>query len=275
MDEEEFVDPKERKPDIIAEADIEYENMLKNYSQNKYGTGGIGYFEHDAFGHNFYQDVTRHVLLGSGDQWEGNSMNTLLKHKQLINRCFYPDNLKEIMKNLRQETDPFAKEILNRMQQNSKLSMKLALKMLRKAKNMSYGEVLKMEQNVSLNKIKDAEFDSGVSEILMKPRNNKGKPQFEKDVTDQKVESYFEENPHLHKIDLNIVENSLLPTRHFFEKYVDSMRVYLNETSTPQSNVRFTVEYEIPELLRKEGINMLDKTMTIPLARRIIYKKHR
>ena len=51
------------------------------------------------------------------------------------------------------------------------------------------------------------------------------------------------------------------------------MRVYINESSTPQERVRDAVEMEIQDNLRKEGINMLDKTMTIPLAREYMQKK--
>ena len=64
----------------------------------------------------------------------------------------------------------FAKEILERMQKNSMLSMKIALKMIRKAVNMPYGEVLKMELNAALNKAKDTDFEQGVKEVLLKPR---------------------------------------------------------------------------------------------------------
>ena len=44
--------------------------------------------------------------------------------------------------------------------------------------------------------------------------------------------------------------------------------------STPQEEVRKAVELEIKDVLRTEGINMLDKTATIPLAREYIYKKN-
>jgi hypothetical protein len=47
--------------------------------------------------------------------------------------------------------------------------MKLALKMIRKAKNLAYGEALGMELNVALNKVNDTDFKLGVEEILMKP----------------------------------------------------------------------------------------------------------
>ena len=55
------------------------------------------------------------------------------------------------------------------MEANSMLSMKIALKMLRKAKNMAYGEILEMEINAALNKTDDKDFELGVTQILMKP----------------------------------------------------------------------------------------------------------
>jgi hypothetical protein len=51
------------------------------------------------------------------------------------------------------------------------------------------------------------------------------------------------------------------------------MRIYINETSTPQTDVRAAVESEIVEVLRSEGINLNDKSMTVPIAREYIYKK--
>lgn len=41
------------------------------------------------------------------------------------------------------------------MESNSLLSMKLALKMIRKAKNMCFRDVLNMELNVAMNKVLD------------------------------------------------------------------------------------------------------------------------
>lgn len=47
--------------------------------------------------------------------------------------------------------------------------MKLALKMIRDAKNLDFKGAIQREINVALNKIKDSEFDKGISEVLMKP----------------------------------------------------------------------------------------------------------
>jgi enoyl-CoA hydratase/carnithine racemase len=114
----------------------------------------------------------------------------------LIDRCFWPNTIEEILENLRKEDDKFAKEILERMESNSMLSMKLALKMIRKAKNMCFRDVLNMELNVAMNKVQDSDFKIGVQNILMKP-NNYGKhiprsnPGYLKHVSDELVESYF------------------------------------------------------------------------------------
>lgn len=82
-------------------------------------------------------------------------------------------------------------------------------------------------------------------------------------------------NPKTDQIDLEIVENCLLPTKAFYEEYVDSIRVYLNETNTPQVKIREAVGLEVPDILRSYGINTNDKTFTIPQARNEVYKQHK
>ena len=98
-------------------------------------------------------------------------------------------------------------------------------------------------------------------------------PGFIKDVSDQQVKSYFAENKFLNQIDLGIVENSLLPTRHFFEKFTDTVRIWVNETSTPQPEVRDGIDVEIKESLRSLGIDIRNKTVTVPMAREQIYNQ--
>lgn len=67
-----------------------------------------------------------------------NNSGTVVQHRKLIDRCFYSDSVEQIMENLKKETDPFARKCLEAMEKNSFLSMKLALKMLRNAKNLCY-----------------------------------------------------------------------------------------------------------------------------------------
>lgn len=111
---------------------------------------------------------------------------------------------------------------------------------------------------------------SKVSRLAGRPN-----PGFNKEVSDTEVESYFAQNKLAQQIDLDIVDNSLLPTRHFHKKYTDSIRVWVNESSTPQSEVRDAVENEVKDLLRFEGIDMRDKTVTVPMAREYIGRKVR
>jgi len=66
-----------------------------------------------------------------------------------------------------------------------------------------------------------------------------------------------------------------LPTRHFARKYPDSVRIYINETSDPQEDVRDGVDIEIREALRAEGIDIRNKTITVPMARDYIMRKHK
>lgn len=98
-------------------------------------------------------------------------------------------------------------------------------------------------------------------------------PEFTRDVSEAQVDSYFEPNPLGAHIDLEIVENCLLPTKHFYEKYVDSIRVFLNEHREPQSRVREAVELEVKEYFRSEGLNMNDKNFTVTQARDFVYRK--
>jgi len=68
----------------------------------------------------------------------------------------------------------------------------------------------------------------------MKPGSKGTKPQFKKNVSNDEVLSYFVKNPLADSIKLDVVEKALLPTRMFYKKYNDHMRLWINEDSTPQ-----------------------------------------
>jgi len=239
-----FVDPRDRRADPLAQADLEYKGMLRQHSRDNYGTGNdLGYFDHEHTNFNQFATINGWVRTHTGNEYTEDLVKSLLQHQQLIDRCFWPDSVEQIMENLRRETHPIAKDFLSRMESNSMTSMKIALKMLRQARNMCFGQVLKMELNVALNKVMDEDFELGVKQVLMKPKAAKidtingqrqpANPGFSTDVSAERVDSYFEENEFTKRIDLDVVEGSLLPTRHFFEQFADSVRVYINGTSTP------------------------------------------
>jgi len=281
LHDEPFIDPRERKPDVVAYADLGYKKMLKQWNNDNFGglpDGGKGFYEHKAESFNQFDYMHKYLKLHTGHIYANNSIQTLLQHREMIDRCFWHNSIEDIQDALKRETHPFAKEILQKMDCNSMLSMKLALKMLRKSKNLAYGEILKMELNVALNKVEDSDFELGVREVLMKPTKvsrlgMRPNPGFKSLISDSEVDSYFRDNKFASKIDLDIVENSLLPTRHFFKRFSDSMRVYINETSSPQEEIREAVKIEIEEGLRAEGIDIRDKTVTVPMARDYIDRK--
>jgi hypothetical protein len=62
-----------------------------------------------------------------------------------------------------------------------------------------------------------------------------------------------------------------MPKRHYFNTDKDTLRIYVNETSTNQSDVRDAVEMEIKEVLRYQGIDLGNKLLTIPQIRKLIY----
>jgi len=49
--------------------------------------------------------------------------------------------------------------------------------------------------------------------------------------------------------------------------------VWINETSTPQEEVRDAVNTEIQDALRVEGIDLRHKAITVPLARGYLAQK--
>jgi hypothetical protein len=67
LHQEKFVDPRHRKPDLVAEADVAYERILRSHSEANYGLDGTGYFEHGATNYNIFEDVYNHCERYAGD----------------------------------------------------------------------------------------------------------------------------------------------------------------------------------------------------------------
>lgn len=153
---EEFVEPKDKVPSLTAEADLFYKRQMEKYNQRFTGGQEFGYLENrdEALYLNYYNFVLGYVKSHIGHEFPRDPRTILTKNAQSINRLFYSSSLEEILDNLRREGDtPFAKMCLDKMNQNSTLSMKLALKMIRQARNLDFKGCLKNEINVALNKI--------------------------------------------------------------------------------------------------------------------------
>jgi hypothetical protein len=97
------MDPRTRRPDVVVEADIAYEQMIEDHSRSKHGVGGTPYFDHEATTYNFYANLHGYLSLNVGDVTKGNSNHTVLQHKEMIDRCFLHDSVEQIMEALKQE----------------------------------------------------------------------------------------------------------------------------------------------------------------------------
>jgi len=209
-------------------------------------------------------------MLHTGNNWP-HDHGVAVNHRELIDRCFYYDTLEEITQALKEETHPFAKQCLDAMKNNSPVSMKLALRMLREAKNMDYEQCMRMELNVAFNRIKDHDFDLGVKKILLTPKKQGQKthsnPGFAKRINDDALDRYFKPTEWSKQVNLNISENSLLPTRHYFRRFNDAIRLWLNETSTTNEDQRQNFDREAKDSLLTLGIDVRDKALTQKTAR--------
>jgi len=88
---------------------------LRNYdnARNNDGINGPGYFDHPTgHNHDYYQYVNDWLKLHAGHEYSEDAVRTLTKHAQMIDRCFWPNSVEEIMDNLRKESHPYAKTIL-------------------------------------------------------------------------------------------------------------------------------------------------------------------
>ena len=98
---EPFIDPRERKPDVVADADYEYKQLLRQFNQSKHGLGGApGFFDHPTFTYNQYDTMHKYLRSHAGHIYAEDTVRSLLQHRQLIDRCFRAGTVEEIMDNL-------------------------------------------------------------------------------------------------------------------------------------------------------------------------------
>jgi len=105
----------------------------------------------------------------------------------------------------------------------------------------------------------------------MKPKAKearaKAAPAFNKNVKDSDLDKYFKESKWSKQVNVGIVENALLPTRHYYQRFSDQVRLWLNEESTTQSKIRDDFDLEAKHALREQGIDVRDKALTPEIAR--------
>ena len=172
-------------PETVGVADFKYQSVMELYNKGQMlDKERSGYMDgQESFYQNYFRYIAGYVREYSWfDAPEGGE--TLKRNIQAIDRCFYSGSVEEIMENLRRENSVFSRRCLEQMERNSMLSMKLALKMIRMARNLCYKGCLENEINVALNKIQDKEFDLGVKEVLLKPGKHGTSPKFDRNISE-------------------------------------------------------------------------------------------
>lgn len=59
----------------------------------------------------------------------------------------------------------------------------------------------------------------------------------------------------------------MLPVKHYYKEFPDTIRLYINEQSTNQREVRFGWDYDLKEQLRVLGVDIRDTTVEIAKVR--------
>ena len=74
---------------------------------------------------NYYKPLADHIASHIGNKYSHSG--NITKHFQSIERCFFANTMEEIIENLKKENTEFARVCLDKINQNSMLSMKITL----------------------------------------------------------------------------------------------------------------------------------------------------
>ena len=261
---------EDNSPSTTANADLEYMRNLKQFEDGRRpdmrGTiwnetddkeKVINYFDH--FMSTFNREITLSNRVSIDDCEHLNNMKE-------INRCFYSNSVEEIKENLRKEGSEWAMKTLRRMEKNSPTAMELSLRLVREAKLSSMGECMRREMVVARNRIQDDEFKHGIEQVLLHSGEPKWAP-----VDESAIDDYF--NGSLDKFLLNFHNGAPMPTRHYWKKYPDILRLWLCERSTWVTELRNDFDAEVRVALRNEGIDVRDSSLSFESARKNLWAK--
>jgi len=116
----------------------------------------------------------------------------LVEHRSLIDRSFAAGSVEALLERLDRDGSDFAVETARLIRTRSPTSLKLAFALVRRGKDLSLAECLKMEYRVASRAAMGHDFREGVRAQL---RDKDGRPRWEPSalaaVTDQDVAGYF------------------------------------------------------------------------------------
>jgi len=80
----------------------------------------------------------------------------------------------------------------------------------------------------------DQEFDFGISQVLFKQGGVSSSQKFAQNISEDQVNSFFSPNKFAEAVELDVVEKAMLPTRFYYQRFSDQVRLWINEDTTPQ-----------------------------------------
>jgi len=127
----------------------------------------------------------------------------------------------DIIKNLEAEIHPFAHYCIKRINEKSPIALEVTLRLLRKARNLDYYDILNEELNTMKNLILHSkDFETIMKNKSLTPDKREKKLKFHKnfnEIGEKDIEFYFDrKEQNLKNIQLEIKKNSLLPNRVHF-----------------------------------------------------------
>lgn len=242
---------------INAEIDMKYKQYLRENLHHKslknlvkLGSGATGYYL------NHYKHFTN-LYESSIEFEEGDISNSFLKqHEREINRCFFANSIEEIKENLKKENSRFSKYCLKKFEENDTVALNMTLNLLRKAEKSSYSECCHLEMKVMIN--------------LLKNEHNVDK---NTPMTSELIEDFFKTPEEYKYVDLEVKEHAPLPTKKYYKKYADHMRLLMNEHTSYSDALRRGYDREAQSELRELGIDLRDSGLTPQAIRTSLWNK--
>ena len=116
----------------------------------------------------------------------------LPKYVNDINNCFKFNSIEEIIEALRGKNNEWSKETIDLINKMSPTSLKITLKQIRLAKNMTLSEDLTMEYRMSQGCMNGHDFYEGVRSVLVdKDYRPKWNPSSLKNISDDIIDEHF------------------------------------------------------------------------------------
>ena len=132
----------------------------------------------------------------------------------------------------------------------------MTLGLLRRATKVSYSDCIHLEMKGMINLLK-----------------NEHKVDENTPMTPELIEEYFKTPDEYKYVNIRAPSNAPLPTRLYYEKYADHMRLLMNEHTSSDVAIRTGYDMEVKHELREVGIDIRDSGLTPQIIRDSLWRK--